>query len=112
MSEKLKKPPVSHKPSYVAQVLYECRGIVPMAAAKLMMDPQTVRKYINKYPQCKEARMEGIKTFQDIAENNLYDLLQAKDRTATLFVLKTIGADTWGEREAKSEDIEEPLELE
>ena len=112
--EKSRKPPVTHKPSYVAQVIYECCGNTADAAAKLRVTRKTVLSFIRKYPACKEAREAGIDELLGVAEDNLCEMVYAKDKAATFFVLKTLGRKKWSEKESTQdvEDKEEPLEFE
>jgi hypothetical protein len=109
---KPKKPPVSHKPSYVAQILFECRGVTGDAAHKLQMSVDTVRDYIRRYPACREAREDGIGALLTQAEDNLIEMVYSKDKAATFFVLKTLGKKRWSEQEKETTEKEEDIEFE
>ena len=115
-TRKPKKPPVSHKPSYVAQVLYECGGVTRDAASRLSMDANTVRSYIRKYPSVREARESAMDDLKDMATSNLVNLIKEKDKAATFFVLSRFRQKdgTWTQKqdESESEAKEEPLEIE
>ena len=115
-TRKPKKPPVSHKPSYVAQVLYECGGVTRDAANQLCMKEETVRAYIRRYPSVKEARETAMLDLKDMATDNLIDFVRAKDKAATFFVLSRfrLPDGTWAQKqdESESEAKEEPLEIE
>lgn len=109
--KKPRKPPVTHKPSYVAQVLYECRGITRDAADKLMISTTSVLNYIRNNPCCRDAREAGISDLLSVAEDNVMELVYNKDKAATFFVLKTLGKRRWNEneetgKEEKEEDLE------
>jgi hypothetical protein len=108
------KPPVTHKPAYVAQILHECGGITKDAANKLNMRPETVRSYIKRFPVVKDAREEALNDLKQIATENLIEWVKEKDKGATYFVLSRFRQKdgTWTyEREEEKEDKEEPLEF-
>jgi len=110
---KMKKPPVSHTPTYVAQVITECFGHTRTAANKLKMSQGTVRNYINKYPECKEAWEDAVSDIVGQAEQNLYEFVVDGDRTATLFVLKTLARNKYSEQQTNMDNgTEEPIEFE
>lgn len=117
-SVKKRKPPVTHPPKHVAQVLYECGGITKDAAKKLKMAEGTVRKYIKKYASCREAREEALIDLKSIATDNLIDLVKVqKDKQATFFVLSRfrLPDGTWVTNKNDSEDSEgseEPITIE
>lgn len=99
------------KPSEIARVLYECNGLIVNAAKKLLVDTRTVHEAIKRHPIVREAREAGLREIVGIAENNLVELLIEKDKAATFFVLKSLGRETWGEKETETVDKEEPIEL-
>lgn len=108
-----KKPPVSHPPAFVAQVLSECFGNTKAAAHKLKMTVPTVRNYIKKYPECKEAWEDAVSDIVGQAEQNLYEFVLEGDRTATLFVLKTLARQKYSEQQPNMENgTEEAIEFE
>lgn len=111
MSTKIRKPPVSHTPEYVAQVIVESFGDTGIAATKLKMTPATVRNYIKKYPVCKEAWQEAVSDIVGQAEQNLYEFVMERDKAATFFVLKTLGKHKYSEGQAQQVIQEEPLEF-
>ena len=112
---KPRKPSVKHKPSHVAQVLYECGGITKDAAKKLLMTDATVRAYIKKYPVCREAREGALSDLKDIATDTLISWVKKKDKQATFFVLSRFRQKdgTWTSKQDESEPdtAEEPLEF-
>lgn len=112
---KSRKPPVKHKPSHVAQVLYECGGITKDAAKKLKMTEQTVRAYIKRYPSCREAREEALVDLKGIATDTLISWVKKKDKQATFFVLSRFrqkdGTWTSKQDESEADAAEEPLEF-
>ena len=109
---KHKKPPVSQTPTFVAQVLTECYGHTGAAAAKLKMTPATVRNYIKRYPECKDAWEDAVKDIVVQAEENLYEFVLNGDRTATLFVLKTLARQKYSEQQPVAEcGVEESIDF-
>lgn len=111
MSKKIRKPPVSHTPEYVAQVIVESYGNTGIAANKLKMTPATVRNYIKKYPVCKEAWEEAVSDIVGQAEQNLYEFVMERDKAATFFVLKTLAKNKYSEGQVQQAVQEEPLEF-
>lgn len=111
MSNKIRKPPVSHTPEFVAQVIVESYGNTGIAANKLKMTPATVRNYIKKYPVCKDAWEEAVSDIVGQAEQNLYELVMERDRQATFFVLKTLAKHKYSEGQVQQTAVEEPLEF-
>lgn len=111
MSNKIKKPPVSHTPEYVAQVIVESFGNTAIAAQKLKMTTPTVRNYIRKYPVCKDAWEEAVADIVGQAEQNLYEFVMDGDRQATFFVLKTLAKNKYSEGQVQQTAVEEPLEF-
>lgn len=112
MSLSFKKPPVSHPPSFVAQILAECHGHTGLAASKLKMSRETVRAYIRKYPECKEARDAGVGDIVTEAEYNLAEFIAEGDRQATFFVLKTLAKNKYGTNNATEPSLKTPETLE
>ena len=115
-ARKPKKPPVTHKPSYVAQVLYESGGVTRIAAGKLNMDVATVRSYVNRYAVVREARTAAMDDLKETATANLVDMVNSGDKAATFFVLSRFRQKdgTWTQKqdESEAEAKEEPLEIE
>lgn len=111
MSNKVRKPPVSHTPEYVAQVIAESYGNTGIAAHKLKMTVATVRNYIHKYPVCKDAWEEAIADIIGQAEQNLYEFVMERDKQATFFVLKTLAKNKYSEGQVQQNAVEEPLEF-
>ena len=111
MSKKIRKPPVSHTPEYVAQVIVESYGNTGIAANKLKMTPATVRNYIKKYPVCKDAWEEAVSDIVGQAEQNLYEFVMERDKAATFFVLKTLAKNKYSEGQVQQAVQEEPLEF-
>lgn len=111
MIPKIKKPPVSHTPEFVAQVIVESFGNTGIAANKLKMTPATVRNYIKKYPVCKDAWEEAVSDIVGQAEQNLYEFVMERDKAATFFVLKTLARQKYAEGQVQVVQQEEPLEF-
>lgn len=112
MKDILRKPPVSHTPEFVAQVIVEAYGNTGVAAKKLKMTPATVRNYIKKYPVCKDAWEEAISDIVGQAEQNLYEFVMERDKQATFFVLKTLAKQKYSEGQVgQTVQQEEPLEF-
>lgn len=112
MKKELPKPPVSHPPSFVAQIILECHGHTRLAAHKLKMTPATVRNYIKKYPECKDAWEEAVSDIVGQAEANLYEFVMDGDKPATFFVLKTLAKAKYNSViQPEVNEDEGPLEL-
>lgn len=111
MNTKVKKPPVSHTPEYVAQVLVECFGNTGAAAHKLKMTSATIRNYIKRYPVCKEAWEEAVSDIVGQAEQNLYEFVMERDKQATFFVLKTLAKQKYSESQPIQTQPEEQLDF-
>lgn len=109
---KPRKPPVSHPPTFVAQIITECLGHTGNAAIKLKMTPASVRSYIHKYPVCKDAYEDALTDIVGHAEQNLYEFVLDGDRTATLFVLKTLARAKYSEQQQPQYDSPEPINFE
>lgn len=114
--KKSRKPPVTQKPSFVAQVLYECGGVTRDAAERLNMSEGTVREYVRKYPAVREARESAMDDLKDMATSNLIELVREKDKAATFFVLSRFRQKdgTWTQKQDENDAAkpEEPIEFE
>lgn len=106
MTQKTRKPPVSHTPEYVAQVIVESYGNTVSAAHKLKMTAATVRNYIHKFPVCKDAWEEAVSDIVGQAEANLYEFVMERDKSATFFVLKTLARQKYSEEQQQTRQQE------
>lgn len=77
-------------PEQVTAALFKARGLVYMTAKMLGCHAQTVKNYIARFPEVKAARQEARGRLKDVAEENLFEALEKKERWATEFTLRTI----------------------
>lgn len=75
----------------VVEALIVSAGIVAHAAQKLRVTPQTVRRYIREFPECREAMHEAREMNCDLAETKLLQNIKAGKEASIFFYLKTIG---------------------
>jgi hypothetical protein len=73
----------------VADALIKARGLQTVAAEMLGCSWQTVRTYVQKYPECAAAIQLANTALGDLAENKLVDNITAGDQRAIEFYLKT-----------------------
>ena len=81
--------PLAHRPAFVAEALRISAGIVAHAAETLRVTPQTVRRYIREYPECKEACIEAREMNCDLAETKLLQNIKDGKEASIFFYLKT-----------------------
>ena len=89
---KITGKPLPLDPERVIEVLREERGLLDNAAEKLGTTRTALRKFISNRPRVVEALKETRDQFVDLAEQKLYELVQAGDYRAITFVLSTLGA--------------------
>lgn len=90
----------SRKLSQIVKALDQSAGIVTLAAQKLKITPQALRRYLRQFPELQEARDEATERNLDLAESNVVRGLQQNDKTYTIFYLKTKGKERgWVERQ-------------
>lgn len=80
-----------HRPAFVAAALLQSAGIVAHAAEMLHVTPQTVRRYIREYPECREAVTEAREMNCDLAETKLLQNIKEGKEASVFFYLKTMG---------------------
>lgn len=78
------------EPEKVAAAILEAKGLVSFAAKKLRCSDVTVYNYINKYPICKQAKLDARERMGDAAESKLYNNITRGDPRSVEFYLKTI----------------------
>lgn len=106
------KPPVKINEDDLCHALEVYGGNLRNVARKLKCSYSTVVKWVNTNPKAKEARLDSIVDIVEMAESNLYDMVEDGDRTATLFVLKTLARNKYGEKVEDSSQAEEPITYE
>lgn len=106
------KPPVKINEDDLCHALEVYGGNLRNVARKLKCSYSTVVKWVNTNPKAKEARLDSIVDIVEMAENNLYDMVEDGDRTATLFVLKTLARNKYGEQANQESLQEEPITYE
>ena len=72
----------------MAEALIKARGLQTVAAEMLGCSWQTVRTYVQKYPECAEAINIANNALGDLAENKLASNIQTGDQRAIEFYLK------------------------
>ena len=73
----------------VADALAQAKGFVSVAARNLNCADRTVRNYIERYAQCKQAVTDARESMIDMAEGKLYQNIANNDTTSIIFFLKT-----------------------
>ena len=106
------KPPVKINEDDLCHALEVYGGNLRNVARKLKCSYSTVVKWVNTNPKAKEARLDSIVDIVEMAEHNLYDMVEDGDRTATLFVLKTLARNKYGEQANQESVQEEPITYE
>lgn len=71
--------------------LRSTHGLVHAAAKALGCSPRTIRRYVRRHPQVKEAAAEASELRLDLAELRLDQAVQAGEPWAICFLLKTKG---------------------
>ncbi|HET7100694.1 MAG TPA: hypothetical protein VFJ52_06055 [Terriglobia bacterium] len=103
---------MNNKPKFtkeqVKKALEKADGLVSFAARILKCTPQTVRRYLTRWPDLLEIREEGKSELVDIAEATLKTHLVAGKPYAVSLVLKTLGRDRgYGDDKDASSNSEE-----
>jgi hypothetical protein len=73
--------------------LKQSRGLISAAARAIGCSHQTIRNYIDRYPEVAEAVIEQREHLVDMAELQLWNRIHEGDTTAIIFTLKTLGKD-------------------
>ncbi len=73
----------------MAEALVKARGLQTVAAEMLGCSWQTVRTYVQKYPECAEALEVANTALGDLAETKLVDNISTGDQRAIEFYLKS-----------------------
>lgn len=90
-----------YKPKEVIAALRKHNGHIFLTARALRINYTSVRGYIQRYPEVKEAFQAIRGEMVDTAENKLRDAIDNGEQWAVLFVLRTLGKDRgYVEREA------------
>lgn len=82
--------PERYTPEQVAQALLDAHGFTSHAARRLGCCPNTIRKYLEKYPEVREARREARESMTDLAEAALYRAVTDGQAWAICFYLKCL----------------------
>lgn len=86
-----------YKPQQVIDAIGQ--GHTPTGAASILKcDPDTVRRYADRYPTVKAALLEHRKQIVDIAELGLRAAVTRGEPWAVAFALKTLARETYSER--------------
>lgn len=75
----------------VADALKANMGLVMRAARQLGCERNTIYRYIEEYPSCKEAKENGHEMLLDDAEIGLHKSIREQEGWAICFTLKTLG---------------------
>lgn len=78
-------------PEQVIVAIQKSNGLITHAARKLKVTRQTVKNYVDKYPEVKAALDEMRDVLIDEAESALVSAVKRKEAWAISLVLKTIG---------------------
>lgn len=73
----------------VAEALVKARGLQTVAAQMLGCEWQTIRNYVQRYPECAEALELANTALGDLAETKLVDNISTGDQRAIEFYLKS-----------------------
>lgn len=77
-------------PEQVCEALLASSGLVSFAAKRLRCDRRTVETYINKYPECAQAKIDARENLGDLAESKLEQAIKKGQPWALNMYLKTI----------------------
>ena len=80
-----------HSVDVVLNAVRGSAGIKSTIARKLNINICTLRSYIEKNPEIKEAIEEELESVLDMAESKLFQLIQSGDTTAIFFFLNNKG---------------------
>lgn len=75
----------------VLKAIKDTGGIRTTICSNLKCDRKTLFKYINKYPEIKEAIEDEEESVLDLAENSLFALIQNGDTAAIFYYLNNKG---------------------
>lgn len=80
-----------YKPEIVAEALRQSGGIASAAAIKLGCSAVTVRNYISRHDEVRQAQKDTVESTLDLAETKLMKKISEGHMTALIFYLKTQG---------------------
>lgn len=77
----------------VASALEASGGIITAAAHVLGVHRATIHRYINRYPELKEAKQEEAEKTKDLAEGHVLKAIKAGDMHTVRWYLDRLGRD-------------------
>lgn len=77
----------------VAEALWECKGLVTLAAQRLGCKPEVVRGYVKRFPMVAMATHDAREELVDHAELSLRKAVHDGEPWAVTLVLRTLGKD-------------------
>ncbi len=80
-----------YSPEEVIAMIRACKGVVTQVAKRLKCTPRTIDNYVARYPEVEEALDDERRGFVDLAELQLFKMVQDGEWEAVKFVLKTVG---------------------
>jgi len=89
----------------IIEALTKSAGVLVMAAHDLGCDRRTVQRYLDRHPELREARAIIDETSLDVAEAQLFRLIEAGDGPMIRFFLQTKGR---GRGYTKAIDVQLP----
>jgi len=100
-----------YRPAQVIKALRSQRGRVYLAARELGCSPRTVLNYARRHESVRDTIDEERGNILDLAENRLYEAIDAGEPWAICFALKTIGKQRgYTERFAIDQQITEGMQ--
>lgn len=96
----------------IREALTATNGMVSLAAARLGIAPRTLYARLERVPSLREALSDERERMLDIAENKLFEQIQAGNYRAIAFYLRTIGRSRgYIERQEISGPAGRPLQI-
>lgn len=83
--------PQKLEPAQIVTVLEQTKGLPALAAERLGCSVSTLYNYADRYPEVKEAMTHQREKRLDIAEGQLWTMINAGNLAATIFYLKCHG---------------------
>jgi hypothetical protein len=77
-------------PSLVATMILKQRGLLTQVCRSLKVPRETLRRYIDKHPECVDAMENAVAAMGDKAESKLFEAIDAGDTRCILFYLTTV----------------------
>jgi DNA-binding transcriptional MerR regulator len=88
-----RRPYRKYTPEQMIKALEDSKGLIAPAARALGCSRDTIRSYLEEYPEIQQAKADQREAVTDMAENALYQAILDREAWAVCFYLKCMAKD-------------------